>query len=1031
MKRSRLARWAIWILMLAGLSFNTVTGRDVMSDTFGHRMVDGIEAAWDELIDELTPNDTALIRSTHLSYIRLWDAVAAPRSSDDLPWRQVGDDASPVTPDPITALVDVPDTGEYRIYLRYRLDQALTAPDVALTIESMTTDAEGDGYTVNPEIATPLLEHVYGRIPLRTKITGSEMENAFPIRFDAEVDRIGTPSRGGYVWEYRDAELTRGVHRITLASPHSNARVHALLMTMSKDFRPSLTSAFIEENTLSRLYVRFRVVNSSHEGREHGISSGFRFHWRGRQTPDGEVSWGTGLESVRAIAGEWSPFIEATDLFPIPGPWSTMTVRCAEVPDGTTELQFAWHPSAAGVAHTIRSPNGPQGTRVRLPREAGEYRPTPDRPIWGVWFPANVHQAMTEAAVIARYRRWTREAADRLAVADDHPTIQGIRIFTGNATLPPVDREAYAMLNDLGVNWMPGAPADVVERYGFYDEIAGYNTRNPEWFAGTLSETDRQKVTKIKLGDEIATAASGSAIDGSPSLRAAFHAFLEEQARLYDSDNASFYGVSDLYRIDFPDTLDPEAGRFQRRLYYYAQRFRHLAHVPEHRRQIASYEEHFPNAALYNNYSPHPVFLTGASMNHTDWFVLPRHRAQTMAWGSDWAMGPWNLRTREQCVTFYAALVASAARKHGYPSGFYVGVNCYNGARKMFSCIGQGVNWLHLYTWGPHDAQQDGNAWSEHEGEYHQVMAATHALGPADRIVSEGVRQPRRAAILYNRTHEIWTGGRGRLNHDWMWSFIGLMSDQIPVEVIIEEDLTVENLAQYQVLYLGGFNLERHRLSTLRAWVEDGGLLIGAGGFAWRDEFNDIMSETVDLFGARPTTRDADCQVVRMNDEGLFPPGELQAHGIRFNLEPTSGHPVAHYADDHVAAVERRLGEGVAILLGFQPGLTFRHNGAHLGLGRAWHNAPPLAVLGRQRIEYSHPVSEAVLFEHDDGLAVLLTDFGRQDQPDEPALLSVRPDREISEVSSGLRRPLEWTRNGDRIDIRVPKLDPVDVIILR
>src|SRR6185436_5800263 len=142
-----------------------------------------------------------------------------------------------------------------------------------------------------------------------------------------------------------------------------------------------------------------------------------------------------------------------------------------------------------------------------------------------------------------------------------------------------------------------------------------------------------------------------------------------------------------------------------------------------------------------------------------------------------------------QCTSFFAALVDCAVRKRGYPAGFYVGTNCGYSAQKMFGCVAQGITTLHLYDWGPIDGWAEGsNAWSEIQSQYEAVMTGAHALGPADEIIAKGDREPRRVALLYNRSHEIVSGDVVTLDHDWMWTFIGLKSSQIPVDVIIEED---------------------------------------------------------------------------------------------------------------------------------------------------------------------------------------------------------------------------------------------------
>jgi hypothetical protein len=423
-------------------------------------------------------------------------------------------------------------------------------------------------------------------------------------------------------------------------------------------------------------------------------------------------------------------------------------------------------------------------------------------------------------------------------------------------------------------------------------------------------------------------------------------------------------------------------------------------------------------------------------MNHSDWFLLTRNGAQTLGWAEDWATGGgWGLGTAYQCVTFYAALVDCAVRKHGYPAGFYVGVNCGGAARKMFSCVSQGLTWLHLYDWGPIDRWAEGsNAWSEHEGEYYAVMCAAHALGPADEIIGAGRREPRRTAILYNRSHEIWAGGTGRLNHDWMWTFIGLLSDQVPVDVIVEEDLNQDDLRRYEVLFLGGFNLDARHLQAVRDWVAQGGLLIGTGGSLMRDIYNDRLPEAEALFGARQKSVDKDyprsLATAHFASSELYPEIGVVPHGMKFVLSPTTGEPIAFYDGGDCAAVLNRVEKGRALLIGFHAGHTFRENGRHNGPGRTWLTAPVLRRLGRQRVEFDYHASETALFEHESGIAVMLSDFGWA-SPEEGSRLSVKPGRAIDEVVSALHGPLEWERNGDRIEIRTRKLDPVDVVILR
>jgi hypothetical protein len=647
-----------------------------------------------------------------------------------------------------------------------------------------------------------------------------------------------------------------------------------------------------------------------------------------------------------------------------------------------------------------------------------------DEPRWGLWNPKKLPAFEPEEALVRRYFDWAREAGEELALPKDQPLPKKL-LFLSSCRVAPVHREqAATMLAGLGVNWIEGAPDNVVEQLGLYD---------------------KSTMTKVKIGDEIETLTPASVVNGSPPLVARFHRYLGEQAELAGASIDDLFGVQSLERIRCLDALPENAGRFERRLYYHSHRFCHLVTADDYAKAVAQAEAEHSNAVVYNNYSPHPLFLTGHTMNTSDWFLLNRAGAQTLGWAEDWATpGSWGLGTdRAQCTSFYTALVDCAVRKRGYPTGFYVGSNCGNSANKIFSCIAAGIDILHLYDWGPIDAWAEGsNAWSESRDEYKSIMVATHALGPADEIIADGRREPRRTALLYNRAHEIMNPDTVVLNHDWMWTFIALKTAQIPVDVIIEEDLTPETLAQYQALYLGGLNLERRHLRIVAAWVRQGGLLVGSGGSAMFDAYNDLNPDTARLFGARqtlaPRSADGLKETVVFDKSDTFPAAKFSLSapdGHHYILEPQGATSLGSYEQGGSAAVTQQVGRGRTILLGFYPGFAFRDGGRALGTVRNWLVAPVLAHLGRQRAEFSYPASEVTLFEHNSGLAVTLANFSPWEMKlsEEPTHLSVATDRPVREVVSALRGPLSWKRVGDRIEIETPSPATlwVDTIVLR
>jgi hypothetical protein len=211
--------------------------------------------------------------------------------------------------------------------------------------------------------------------------------------------------------------------------------------------------------------------------------------------------------------------------------------------------------------------------------------------------------------------------------------------------------------------------------------------------------------------------------------------------------------------------------------------------------------------------------------------------------------------------------------------------------------------------------------------------------------------------------------------------------------------------------------------------------------------YGDPLAETVELFGARQAEAGAgqtgSVARVTMPASDWFPACDWKSPGdLAFVLEPTTAKPLGVYGGGECAATVNAVGKGQAILLGFRPGLVFRDNGQSYKAGvREWLAAPVLKRLGRQRVELDYAPAEGTLFEHESGLAVMLAHFGIYDahaqgghawaSPTNGLRLSVQTDRPIREVSSALRGPLEWKRAGDRIEIKAPPLDPVDVIILK
>lgn len=992
-----------------------------------------------ELFGDREVTDFEGLRESHLSNVSGWRLVKPLRPTKEQAvetnwrWRATADGAVPLGAESISTRIAVPVAGDYRICLRQAVLATKRRP------VTMTITGVGGADAAKP------MQHVFGDFSLKSSVPGAKEESRLPIRFETEAARETFPGARTVLWEHWDVKLPAGEHEITLAAPGRDAELSAVFVSRSRSFRPSLASNAADA-TLGRLFVRYKILDQQPAGKPADIGAGLGYHWL-RKDKHGNDIWGwDGGGAKGVMAGEWSPFIDVAEaVLPGPGPWSTWRVTAPGAKRGRLVAQFAWTAQEAATMFELETALGSDGALFRYPNGQSLVDASGKEAVWGVWKQAHFTTAMTQEAVIERYFVWADEAAKKLGLPPDHPKTRHIRLKTG-CNVPEAHRErASDMLAKVGANWIDGAPPEVVKRLGLHEGRLLYNVgaADPKALAAGMKPEERLAVEIIKLGDEISTGGRAAGINGDPAALRLFHAYLRERMEDDRSTPEQFLGVADLADLRCVGSLSENAGRFERRLFYHSSRFGHLWTARSYREKTQKFTEAFPNALVYNNYSPHPLFLTGSDMNEIDWFVLCRNQAQSLGGGEDWAYeGSWSLRTNQQIVSFYAAFVECAIRRHGQPGLFYAGVNCGGGARKIFSCVARGLNTLELYTWGPIDGLAEGsNAWSEDPNAYFEVMQAAHALGPADPILAKGRPEPRRVALLYNRSHEICQQGRGNLNQDWMWTYLGLMASHVPVDLIIEEDLDAKHLEGYDVLLLGGFNLETRRVAAIQEWVERGGLLIGTGGAARLDVTGGPSQSTERLFAAKqqPLGKAAASAVTtaRFQAAGIWPePVEVKPKGILHRLEPIdAGKPVATYDDGGVAAVEHSLGKGRTILLGFHPGFTLRDSGGTQSPARPWLAAPVIARLGRPRADIDDPSVETAFFEADSGIAVLLSSFLHSDYhgplAEENRLLSVATDRPIREVTSSLHGPLEWERKGNRIEVQTPPINRVDVVILR
>ena len=1022
-------------------------------------------------------SDIELIRLSHLSEIFRWPGVQPLRRADKsikYKWKIVKQGisprralVSPLSTTPIQTSIAIPEDRSYRVWLCY-----LAVPGKKYPV-TLTLSGANQG------------QHTFGRIALDSS-PGSAIEKQHPIRFEEEAHRIAPPTTPMPVWEFFDTDLKAGSTAFSLASRHPQTKVDAILICASKTFSPS-KSPVIDEGNLYRTYCRIRVPESDFSVKGKNLT----YHWRripkGKTEPIWYSSLGTRDKKgfvdkdgrAEIEAAQWTRWVDITEDVTVGpwarggGPWATGFLSFGKVKKGEAEVQLAWHPHESAVLKTIKPGIAAYRAVCMVPLDSAAAAPVAEETkpgVWGMRRPEVLNRFETAMEVHERHFQWADEAVASLKLRHNQ-TPRHLNLFSPCGPAPAARDASLKMLARLGLNGfygfrdgdLPLARELKFEPHAFIgandsqylclthdplDPVAEKNFQASlqNIFNSRFAKDENLPSVTLKMGDEIGAVGTAS-VNSLATCRRAFHSYLTAHLKKIGK-GPGFFGVEKVNEVPFLPSLPESPGLYERRVHYHSAKFKFVLTSMYYAQITRAAERVFPKVYTYCNFSPHPPMF-GQQMNHSDWFALTREGGANMAWGEGWASGGgWGFVGHE-VVSYYAAWVECAARKRKLPAGFYI-VGTMGGAdKKMFSLINRGVFNLELYAWGPRYIGAEGsNFWSESPNTYTEIARGAYALGPADEIIAKGKRWPRKVAVLYNRSHEIWNGAYGGFQSDRLLTYMALTHGHIPADIILEEDLTPENLSSYKVIYVQGFNLSDRHAKALKQWVTNGGTLIGVAGTAMRDEYDTPAATSESLFGAKQ-------ELIGVSEGGWHPQSlpkhkpidkfSLQASGltselkvdvigVQCKLTPTTGKSIGTFKDGSCAAVLQKLGKGHTLLYGITPGHIYKGpsggSSRYALARRPLITMPAEKILGKGRVQYSEPQTEICLFEHEKGIAVTLCNFAFFAEPERETRLTVQTSRKIKEVTASLAGPLKWRQEGEVVHVTLKSPKTVDVVIL-
>jgi len=526
-------------------------------------------------------------------------------------------------------------------------------------------------------------------------------------------------------------------------------------------------------------------------------------------------------------------------------------------------------------------------------------------------------------------------------------------------------------------------------------------------------------------------------------------------------------------RIRFVD--DEEDAKKTPRLYVESRRYLVGATLDRLAAASRKLKEAFGNEIVYGpNFSPHPFFWPELAL-----FVQAfRRGAINRASHSDywWQVGELGPQMGGFLLdVFRAGLRDRPGVIQAYAMPHSPGTTDADFRRSVVTSIAHGAKALDYFQVTPEQANTENYIRHDDLGRYLTLRDVTYELGAVDDLIADGKMRPATVGIVLSESTDLWDrvtpGSAEGLRPDdaddfpntaynterkCLWT--ALRHAQVPVDIVVEEDLIDGSAARYRVLYLAADRLSRAAQIGLAAWVRDGGTLIAMAGGGFRDEYNEPSTTLLPVYGLRgealekattfirprielPRLQALDTIGTRIGGEEIGVPA--LAFKQKLDALPTT-EVLARYGDGTPAATSNRFARGQAILWGTLLGVSYVQSGfpsplpppdrgpfTHTPLAEFRSDLRQLIVgpalpFARRGAECSDPLVETGLLETDRAVLVPLASLTDGSKPVDLTIHEVGPAARVWAVRAG---PLPLTQQGNNVKTSL-RLDPTDFVVV-
>lgn len=502
----------------------------------------------------------------------------------------------------------------------------------------------------------------------------------------------------------------------------------------------------------------------------------------------------------------------------------------------------------------------------------------------------------------------------------------------------------------LGINGVWGLPSDEDAEAGvrFGSSYAGIMQRGPAGYNEPLLDKIEQAVARsaaslresghassivfTMLADE-AAAQGLERMSAHPLNHETFVAWLREQG-----DDAAVVDDEGRLADGTPVRLVTERDDHPV-LYFHSQRFRAWSIANFFKTASDRVRTHFPepaNQTTMQTFSDGAVYMANMYMQGNDYFTWFKNKSLDIAFGEDWT----NVGATHQLCGWNVALLRAATRYHGQPIKMFV-ITSYGRTPlavklKAYTNLSEGAKAFIFFAFAPRYAGHE-RGWAERPEMYPAIAELTREIGAAEHVLMDALPRRAETAILYSIPYDIWGVGHDNTHgHARMFTYLALRHDQIPVDIITDEDVREGDLTGRKLVYLFGEQIDERAIPALGNWVQGGGMLVLAPGAGTRDRFN---AETDALDRALGIRREPAEHLASLYDHSQGVCNRLKSFGdVRLNADETLGPllawrqplpaldgmtPEAYLDSGDPAAVTLPSGDGRVRLVGFMPALAY------------------------------------------------------------------------------------------------------------